>query len=63
MKHTSFICDECAAKNERPRIILKGQWFSGKSGIMLPRIVYHFCSKECLTKWLSNADLHKTLYL
>lgn len=63
MKHKEFECDECGGLRLRPRVILKGHWGTTKGGILLPRMVYHFCSKDCLTKWLEKATLNEKMTL
>jgi len=58
MIHTIFKCDECGKESPHYVAALKGNWSSSKGGIMLPRSEYHFCTRQCLLRWVTNATLN-----
>jgi len=56
MTQTIFHCDECEKEHrDSVPIVLHGHFQTRKGGILLPRYDFHFCSIDCLQKWLTNS--------
>lgn len=58
MKIEVYRCDECEKEfRESPPITLLGKWATKKAGILLSRYEFHFCSKNCIFRWVDNSKL------
>lgn len=58
MHRAEYICDECGEiMLLSPTIELRGNWQTRRAGILMPRLDFHFCSRECLLKWLEQATV------